>query len=376
MRIGIDARMYGPNVGGGGLGRYVEQLIHHLQTIDTTNRYIVFLKKENFEDCQLSHPNMEKRLVDVSWYGLKEQLLLPRLIDQEHCDLVHFPHWNVPLMLKTPFVVTIHDLILLEEPLSARVSTKSFWLYLLKYQVFRITLYRALRRARAIITISDYSKRAIQQAFPGVTDDRLRLIYNGVTKLPASKRAHTPPCPGPYLLYVGNAYPHKNLDVLIQAFSQFAQEHPSMHLVLVAKRDVFYTRLIASLATCAHNDRVHVMYETTDAELAALYQNAFAYIAPARVEGFGLPGLEAMQQGTPVIAARASCFPEIYQDAALYFDPSRPDDLAHTLTQLVDNPHLQKTLVEKGYARASSFDWKQTALATHAVYVATPPSHT
>lgn len=367
MKIGIDARMYGPAVGGGGLGRYVEQLVTHLQQIDTDNRYILFLKPENTNQCIITNPQFEKRVVDIHWYGLKEQLQFPRIIDQEGCDLIHFPHWNIPLRLRTPFVTTIHDLILLQEPFSARASTKSIIHYALKYKLFRTVLYSAIKRAQRLITISDYSKTMIQEHFPFVTDERIDVIYNGVTPLPGSV---APPSKHPSLLYVGNAYPHKNLDMLLEAFDTLSKSHPTLTLTFAGRWDQFYERLESSARTREHSNRITFIKNPTDIQLADLYRQATLYIAPARVEGFGLPGLEAMLANTPVIAAGNSCLPEIYADAALYFDPHDPNTLINTIEQTLKDHSLQQTLIQRGTQRVSQFSWHTMAKMTHAVYYA------
>ena len=125
MRIGIDARWFGPRVGGGGLGRYVSELVNHLQEIDHDNEYVIFLKKENFHEFVVKGPNFSKRLLDVPWYSAAEQYVVPKEVALAKVHFMHYPHWNVPLFSSTPFIVTIHDLILLDDPQSARSTTSS-----------------------------------------------------------------------------------------------------------------------------------------------------------------------------------------------------------------------------------------------------------
>ncbi|MBI4435155.1 glycosyltransferase, partial [Candidatus Uhrbacteria bacterium] len=246
MRIGIDARMLGPNVGGGGLGRYVEELVHELGQLDHKNRYVLFLKQENVGTTSMK---AEKRLADAHWYTLKEQLVMPRLIDREKLDLVHVPHWNVPLLMRTPFVVTIHDLILLEEPRSAKATTRHPLVFLFKRLAYRIVLRSALRRARAIIAVSQYTKSSILTHFPWVPAEKIHVVYEGLTRFPESLDPLSPSRPaGPYFLYVGNAYPHKNLESLLHAFSFFHKLHPKVRLVLAGRNDLFYERLKKELA--------------------------------------------------------------------------------------------------------------------------------
>ena len=221
-----------------------------LGQLDHKNRYVLFLKPENI---QTSAMDAEKRLANAHWYTLKEQVVLPRIIDREHLDLVHFPHWNVPLFLRTPFIVTIHDLILLDEPRSAKVTTRHPFIFFLKRIAYRIVLRHALKRARAIIAVSQYTKSSILIHFPWVPSEKIHVVYEGLTqfpehapRLPPSPRLWRAGKPGatkhstlPYFLYVGNAYPHKNLEALLHAFSFFHKLHQEVHLILAGRNDIF-----------------------------------------------------------------------------------------------------------------------------------------
>src|SRR3989339_1319260 len=351
MRIGIDARMLGPNVGGGGLGRYVEELVSELGQLDHKNRYVLFLKEEKQVEKVDEVAKVEKRITNTHWYTLKEQLVMPRLIDREHLDLVHFPHWNVPLLLRTPFIVTIHDLILLEEPRSAKATTRHPLVFFLKRLAYRIVLRSSLKRARAIIAVSKYTKSSILTHFPWVPAEKIHVVYEGLTNLRNALKIDEMRRAGgvkrssrssatvrtlnteaqadrdfesisPYFLYVGNAYPHKNLESLLHAFSFFHKLHPEVRLVLAGRNDIFYERLKKELAQIdVAPEAVEFTLNPSDADLANLYRGATLYLFPSRSEGFGLPPLEAMSFGVPVAAARRNSLPEILGDAALWFNP-------------------------------------------------------
>ncbi|MBU0646267.1 glycosyltransferase family 4 protein [Patescibacteria group bacterium] len=374
MRIGIDARMYGPKVGGGGLGRYVEQLINQLQTIDHQNRYVLFLKPENYSACALTNKNFSKQKIDLHWYTLREQLSLAKKIDAAKLDLVHFPHWNVPLNLKTPFVVTIHDLILLEEPLSSHASTRHPLIHRVKYQGFKIVLRRALTKSQKIIAVSEYTKQSILKYFPQIPADKITVIYEGVTNLTHPSSTLPPPSlptspPAPYFLYVGNAYPHKNLESLMHAFSFFNKIQPEVKLVLAGRQDSFYEGLkkeLSELDVPAKN--IIFKMNPSDQELQALYQSATLYLFPSRSEGFGLPALEAMQAGTPVAAADNSSLPEILGDAALYFAPDDLEAMVAIMKKALADKKLRQELTDKGYQRIKQFSWTALANQTLAIY--------
>jgi glycosyltransferase involved in cell wall biosynthesis len=367
MKVGIDARMYGPSVGGGGLGRYVEQLIKELAKKETENRYLLFLKKENID---LVPKCFEKRLADIHWYSWREQLQLPKIINQEKLDLVHFPHWNVPIRLKTPFVVTIHDLILIEQPRSARATTKHPLTYWLKHQAFRATLHHALTKSRAIIAVSNYTRNSILHHFPEVNPDKIHVVYEGLTRLPSPpKESLSPIIPTPYFLYIGNAYPHKNLEALLHAFSFFHKRYPSVHLVLAGRDDLFYQRLKKELGEIdIPDDAVTFIMNPTDEQIASLYQKATLYLFPSLSEGFGLPPLEAMSFGTPVAASNTSSLPEILGDAAIYFPPDDIERMVEIMIQVIEQESLIQPLIAKGYEQIKRYSWPQMATEIQSIY--------
>ncbi|KKW33411.1 MAG: Glycosyl transferase family protein [Candidatus Uhrbacteria bacterium GW2011_GWA2_52_8d] len=319
---------------------------------------------------------METCLVDAHWYTLKEQIIAPHIIDREHLDLVHFPHWNVPLLLRTPFIVTIHDLILLEEPRSAKVTTRHPLVFFLKRLAYRNVLRSSLKRSRAIIAVSQYTKSSILTHFPWVPAEKIHVVYEGLTNLhqtppclPLSRGGELevpPPSQGgarggrvrPYFLYVGNAYPHKNLESLLHAFSFFHKLHPDVRLVLAGRNDIFYERLKKELAQIdVAPEAVEFTLNPSDADLANLYRGATLYLFPSRSEGFGLPPLEAMSFGVPVAAARRTSLPEILGDAALWFNPDDIQEMVSVMeTALVNNP-LRDSLVNKGFEQIKRYSW-------------------
>lgn len=370
MKIGIDARLFGPTVGGGGLGRYVEELLKELAQQDTqANRYVVFVKPASVEDARAILPadQFEIRAVDIHWYTLKEQFQMGRIIDAEGLDLVHIPHWNVSLFQKTPYVLTIHDLILLEEPMSARATTKGPLVHALKTLGFRLVLNRAIRRARLIIAPSAYTKESILRFFRGILPETIHVIHEGIATLPEPEPKFTPPS-SPFLLAVGNAYPHKNLETLLAAFAELAPTYPALSLVFAGREDVFSRRLEQRAALTGFGERVRFIRNPSDAELAALYAAATIYVFPSRIEGFGLPPLEAMAHGVPVIAAQSSCLPEILGTAAHYFPPNNASLLAEEIRHLLSDETLRNTLILAGYAQAQLYSWKTMAKETRTLY--------
>jgi glycosyltransferase involved in cell wall biosynthesis len=363
MRIGIDARMYGPKVGGGGLGRYVEQLVSKLQEIDQENRYILFLKNENFDLCKITNPNFEKRLADIHWYTFVEQIKLALIINREKLDLVHFPHWNIPLVIRAPFVVTIHDLILLDDPDSARATTLGPVRYGLKRLAYRAVLRNAISRSKKIVAVSRATEFSILKHFPKVDLRKIEVVYEGVTGLGVGGWGLGKE---EFILNVGNSYPHKNLKTLIDAFEIFSRKNSEARLVLAGRKDLFSDKLEKYAAGI---DRIEFIREPSDEKLAELYASAKMFVFPTRLEGFGLPGLEAMSVGTPVIAARTSSLPEIYGKAAEYFDPNSAIELSETIEKLWNNEARQKELIEKGFEQIKKYSWKKMAEEIKEIYL-------
>lgn len=369
MHIGIDARFYGPLAKG--LGRYVQKLIEHLEKLDGENTYTVFLRQEAWDLYRPKNPRFQKILADVAWYTLREQIELPKILNARKLDLMHFPHYNVPLLYRGPFVVTVHDLILSKYP-TRRASTLGPALYWIKHTAYNQVICSAIRRSKAILTVSEYSKRAIVKEFH-VPPEKITVTYEAADPLPNVQPMREQEAVilsfQPYLLYVGNAYPHKNLEGLLSAFQSIKKRfHQPLNLVLVGKKDYFYERL-EHLATSLHiQDLVRFAGGVSDAELATLYRHAALYVFPSFIEGFGLPPLEAMRAGVPVVSSNRSCLPEVLGDAAVYVDPADTEALANTVLSVLADQNKQHDLRKKGFQQVERFRWDDLARTTLTVY--------
>ncbi|MBP9828260.1 glycosyltransferase family 4 protein [Patescibacteria group bacterium] len=371
MRIGIDARFFGPRVGGGGLGRYVSELVNHLQMLDERNEYVIFLKKENFADFKVTKPNITKRLVDVAWYSFAEQTVLPREILAAKVDMMHFPHWNVPVFCQVPFIVTIHDLILLDDPSSARATTRGPIVHGAKYLGFRLVLEAAVRRSRHIIAVSEATKRSILKHF-SVAPSKITVIHNGV-RAPEDGKGVSLRELGvlePYILYVGNSYPHKNLFMLLEAFSIVHAQLPRMQLVFAGKHDQF-SRALEQEARDRGFGSEHFRFINlpTDNELGALYRHASVLAYPSKIEGFGIPPLEAMWCGTPVVCSNTTSLPEIVGDAAQTVSPDDPQRFSQALLAAIARKPEVVRMIDHGKKRVHQFLWEDAAGKTLEAYL-------
>jgi glycosyltransferase involved in cell wall biosynthesis len=372
MRIGIDARFYGKI--GKGLGRYTQQLIYHLENIDTQNQYFIFLRKENFDDYQPKHKNFHKVLADVHWYGLKEQWKMPILLYKYRLDLVHFPHFNIPFFYFKSFVFTLHDLILLRFP-THEGSNLSPFLYKIKFFLYTSLLWISLKRARHIITVSEFTKNDILSHYRFLSGNAISVTYQANFISPnapiGSKREVSSflrlyGIIKPYFLYVGNAYPHKNLSRMIEAFLDLQTNEYC--LVLVGKIDSFYKKLQEKYKLQEQEKSIFFLGELTDDELNLIYRGAFVYVFASLYEGFGLPPLEAMARGVPVLSSCAGSMPEILGRAPQYCDPMKKDSIACALRTMMDDVDIRKECKKNGLKQVRRYSWESLAKKTLVIY--------
>ncbi len=369
MKIVIDARHFGPAATG--IGRYTGHLLNELQRLDRKDEYVILLQKDGFNSFTPTAPNFRKKLVDAPIYSLKEQLLVLKALWEEKPDLVHIPHFNVPVLYFGKFIVTIHDLIVSEFG-GTGATTLPKPLYWLKRLGYNLALRKAIHASEKILVPSKYVKEKILQYFdvpkekivvtyeagelslsPARTEEERRL-ENAVSRFKLSK---------PYFLYVGNVYPHKNVSRLIDAVGKVGAS-----LVIVSPRNVFLERLGREVIWKGLGKYVRILGFLSDLDLIDLYREAEALVFPSLSEGFGLPAVEAMSLGCPVVLAKATSLPEVAADAALYFDPLNPDDIAGKLKQVLGSETLRKKLVERGLKRAKKFSWESMAKETLATY--------
>jgi glycosyltransferase involved in cell wall biosynthesis len=369
MNIGIDARFFG--LMGKGLGRYTQKLIEHLEAIDGENQYVIFLRKENFVEYQPYNKNFTKVLADYQWYSFAEQLLFPRLLRKYKFDLVHFPHFNVPLLYRGKFVLTIHDLILVHFPTLRGTRLNPLW-YWIKYAAYKLTISSAIGRAENIIAVSEFTKNDIIKEYPEA-HGKIQITYEASDNL--CRISSVSPhlilekygIIKPYLLYVGNAYPHKNLEKLIESFEQVLAEFPNMQLALVGKEDFFYARL-KEYALKKNIAGVHFLGFVPDQDLDVLYRFTEAYVFPSLYEGFGLPPLEAMAKGAVVVSSDQACMREILGDAAYYVDAQNAEKFSQGILRVMVDKNLRNVLVQKGYEQIKKYSWEKMAKETLEIY--------
>ncbi|MGH7203037.1 MAG: glycosyltransferase family 4 protein, partial [Candidatus Levyibacteriota bacterium] len=336
MRIGIDARLWHET----GVGRYIRNLVGHLERLDKKNNYVLFVKKGT-RDLGLGISNKKFKIIetDIRWHTVDEQLLFHKVLENELLDLVHFPYFSVPILYNKPFIITIHDLIINHFP-TGKASTLPLPVYYAKRFAYQYILKQATKKSRKVIAVSEETKREVVKHLK-VAPAKVVVTYEGVDDALESRKTDsghvrmTRYMKNKYFLYVGNAYPHKNVERLIDAFALVVKEYPDVKLLLVGKSNYFYDRLEEKVGQMGLEKSVLFLGGVSDEELIGLYQDAQALVFPSLMEGFGLPGLEAMQNGCLVLASDIPVFKEIYQDAALYFNPREIASIHATIRQVL-----------------------------------------
>ncbi|MBU0661488.1 glycosyltransferase family 4 protein [Patescibacteria group bacterium] len=374
MNIGIDARMISPSFG---IGRYIEQLLLHMFALEKSKEhsFVLFMKKEMAQIYmplfQELHANIRVVYTEIPWYSFKEQKEMPALIRAEGVDCMHFPHWNVPYLYNDPFVVTVHDLIMYHFP-RPEATTLGPLLFFFKNRVHRFILSHAVKKARHVLVPSMFTKEDVHTTLR-VPKEKMTVSYEAPIDI---KEGEGKPLSvletynifRPHVLYVGAAYPHKNVKGLLEAWHVFEQTYGNDYqLVLVGQKNPFYTRLLESKEMRACTQVIYTDFVPDD-QLKVLYETASLFVTPSLYEGFGLPPLEAMKYGVPVVSSDRTCLPEILGEAALYADPENKEQLAEQMYRALSDDHIRFVLKERAKGELSRYSWKQMAEQTLAIY--------
>lgn len=359
MHIVLDARIRRSST-----GRYVDRLLHHLQTVDNTNHYSVLV--EASDPWQPTAANFSRVPSDFKQFSFNpwEQVRFARLLYRLKPDLVHFTMTQQPLLYLGPTVTTTHDLTLLRYPLAHRLPE---WARAIRVRAYRLLFWWAHRKSTKIIVPTRWVAHDLAELQP-FTAEKTTVVYEASE--PASQIEGEQPdgVSSPFILHVGFPGPHKNLERLVEALGVLHANHPDLKLVLAGKWDYYFERLESAIAAYPARSQVVFTGYVTDAELKWLYENAECYVLPSLSEGFGLPGLEAMAHGCPLASSNATCLPEVYQDAAAYFDPTDVNDMAATVDELLSNGELAADLVARGHKLLRTYSWRTMAEETLRVF--------
>ncbi len=375
LKIGIDGRWIFPAISG--VGRVTEKLITHLSTIDRENHYYVFFSdpvlREKYSRRWGDNPRI--RPIPVPWgiFSPGGQWGMPSRIEKLELDIFHSTNYFLPLFLRpgVKAVATVHDLIPLKFPHFTPRAWKTRF-----HPVFRRVLNRSARRADRVITVSRHTRRDLV-ADLGLPPEKIAVIHNGIDPAyrPLEKEEMVRivkrklGSADPYLLYVGRFDPYKNVAGLVRAFAGFSRNRSDRpRLVLAGHPDPRYPEAAEAVAELQLGSRVVFLDGVGEEELVALYNGARALVLPSLYEGFGLPPLEAMACGTPVIVSDRASLPEVVGEAGLLVDPESTEALAAAIERLWDSAELRREYRRRGLARAAEFSWEKTASETLKVY--------
>lgn len=354
MRIGIDCRLAGINHAG--IGRYVSHLVQELCPISQSHELILFCSSVAQATELLSSTSQNKTrhvqtvITPISHYSLQEQWRMCQHYSKAKLDLLHVPHFNVPLFYDKPFVVTIHDL-LWHHHKGHKVTNLPAWLYWPKYLAYRLVASHAIAHAQAIVVPSATVKTTLTNYYPQ-SNKKISVVTEGVSLAPPQRPSFK--LPQSYLLYVGSLYPHKNVDTILSALSSLENQQ----LLLVGSRSIFSEQIKQLVQKLGLSSRVHFLHQVSDAELHWLYQHAVALLQPSSSEGFGLTGVEAMAAGTSVVASDIPIFREIYSKHAYYFTPRSVAGLLQAVTAAQQSNRATRRAAQQF---VSQYSWSRMA---------------
>ena len=364
MRVAIDAR----KLHDFGIGTYTRNLLRYLARIDRDSEYVLLCHEPDLGIGAQLGPNFRTVLESSANYSLREQVHVPWVLRRERPDVFHAPHYVLPPAARCRAVVTIHDCIHLMFPqyLPNRAA----------YAYARVLMWTAVRRSHRILTVSEASKRDIIHFFD-VPPEKIVVVYNAI-----DERFRTAPSEDvvarvreryqlaqAFVLYVGNIKPHKNLVRLIEAYDLLrARGFDDMKLLIIGDE----ISKLPALRRAVHRHKLHkhvrFLGYLSDDTLAVLYRLAAAFVFPSLYEGFGLPPLEAMACGTPVVTSNVSSMPEVVGDAAVLVDPYEVNSIADGMQRVLSDSDLSAELRAKGIARAKEFSWERSVARTRDLY--------
>lgn len=355
--IAIDAREYTTTS-----GRYMFRLLQYLENIDSQHDYIILLKPEDMDVYDYKNPRFKKVACPHKEFTFDEQIGFKKQLEQLKPDLVHFGMVQQPVWYKGKVVTTMQDLTTVR----FRNPAKNPIIFTLKQQVYKWVNKRVAKRSDHIITISNYVKDDLV-AFTGVSPDKITVTYEAADPLSDAAEPVAGLENASFIMYIGRPTPHKNLERLIEAFVILQRDQPDLNLVLAGKKDANYERIEQSVIKRGITNIIFTGF-ISDGQLRWLYEHCAAYIFPSLSEGFGLPGLEAMTHGAPVVSSNATCLPEVHGEAAHYFDPYDVEAIAKAINDVLTDKDLRNNLILKGYDQVAKYSWQRMAEQTLAVY--------
>ena len=363
MHIVIDTRIIETST-----GRYMQRLVENINDtlMSREHHYTVLVPGPVVEKWQKRLPNLQVIAANQKWYTMREQWSLFWQLRGLKPDLVHFTMPQQPLLWRGPAITTIHDMTLIRYENISEDDNPT--IYRIKQRVFLFLIRTVMRRAKAVIVPTEFVRNDLADFFGRQYIDRIYVTHEAgeipdETPQPVSSLKNKK-----FLFFIGNAFPYKNVWKLVEAFVELKKTHPTLHLALAGKKDTFYRDIEQRIKEAGIPD-VHILGFVSDGEKRWLFQNSQCFVTASLSEGFCVPLLEAMIEGTPVVAADASCLPEVVGNAGVLFDPSSTSTLVGAILPLLNSEKNRRQLVLRGKKRAASFSWQRMAKQTHDLYL-------
>ena len=375
MKIGIEGqRLFRKKKHG--MDMVALELIRNLQLIDTENEYVLFIKPDTDHTAIKETANFKIVEIGTGFYPLWEQFALPKAAKKAGCQLLHCTSNTAPVFTSIPLVVTLHDIIYME----------SSFLKILKgsgtnYQKFgnayrRLVVPWIIKKSRKIITVSHFEKNRIGQFFGISGDKRLEAVYNGVSRhfkpvtdafeLQRVKTLYN--LPNRFFFFLGNTDPKKNTKGTLRAFSDYlAKTGNDIHLVMLDYDRYELEQLLEEIGDTELIHRIILTGYVVNTDLPSIYCQSEVFLYPSLRESFGIPMLEAMACGVPVITSNTSSMPEVAGDAAMLTNPYEPAEITAAMIRLTSDKKLRSDLIQKGFEQAAKFSWK--AMAEHVQHI-------
>jgi len=374
MKIGIEGqRLFRKKKHG--MDMVALELIKNLQKIDQENEYVIFVNPDEDNQCIPTASNFKIVELDGGAYPMWEQVALPKAVRNEKCDLLHCTSNTAPLKCSVPMVVTIHDIIYLE---SISLFKGGFtWYQKLGNMYRRLIVPKVFERSNRVITVSEFEKKRIGNFFNGKFDDKLLAIYNGVGEhfLPQTDETHIQnirlkyQLPEKYIFFLGNTDPKKNTPGTLKAYSDFCKKNGyDIKLLMLDFEKDKLDAILKGIGDDKLRANIHLTGYVNNLDLPVIYAEAQLFLYPSYRESFGIPILESMACGTPVITSNTSSMPEIAGDAAILIDPYKPDEITNAIERLLTDSELYTKLKAAGPERAKNFSWKKMAEHTLLLY--------
>ncbi len=369
MRIGIEAqRLFRPHKHG--MDRVALELILNLQVIDKENDYFIFVKPDI--DKSVIEPTSNFKIVEISGgsYPWWEQFKLPKIAKAYNCDLLHCTSNTAPYLKKTPLITTLHDIIYMEGSLMELLTNKASL-----YQKFgnlyrRFIVSKVVKNSSSLITVSNFEKENITRFFK-LKNKNIQTVHNGVNPIFTNrieaeileKVKENYKLPESYMLHIANSDPRKNTKGVLIAFNKFKKQSTnSYQLLMLGCKEADLKMMLKEIGAPNSYQHIVLLGYVSDQDLPVIYYLSKLFLFPSLREGFGIPIIEAMACGVPVITSNTSSMPEVAGDAAHIVNPTNTDEICHGMIKITSDATYRNELIEKGLIQQTKFSWRKMAL--------------